>query len=143
MPLKGPNTARKLPIHHDPDMPPLEHVNSANYIVEHLSNKSDMDEFIACIREGLRERRRTEVRLFAEMHKLVGQQVQLSVMVVNALGVPLEEARSAVDFKRELDSYDDIERYALCERYVLDAWARDPKLRERSALLSSARLEGE
>lgn len=54
------------------------------------------DRFIAALRYGIDRNDRTCMNLYAQAAKLVGQQLSLSVQIVNAIGAPAERARASV-----------------------------------------------
>ena len=74
---------------------------------EELAKPAYRDLFFAGMRTGLAECDRTCMRLYAEAHRLVGQQVNLSVLILNELGAPASEAKSAVMAVQDASRMDD------------------------------------
>lgn len=66
-------------------------------IREEISRPPYVDAFCKALLNGLRNGERTALRLYPELHKLVGTQVDLAVTVVNLVGAPPDRARRAVD----------------------------------------------
>lgn len=66
-------------------------------IRERLCEPEFIEHFLASLEAGVRQCDRTCMRLYAEALKLVGQQVDLSVMIVNQIGVQPAVARASVE----------------------------------------------
>jgi hypothetical protein len=125
----------------DRDIPPMKRSNTAQEILAELENDEYRVPFLKAMRQGLEDGARHAMRMYAEMLKLVGAEKDIAIFVVGQLGVPIEHAKRAVELHQQIESMDDAEKYLLCEKFVLDAWRKDPKLRERSMLANGSSAE--
>jgi hypothetical protein len=104
--------------------------SAAQSIVDMLSTPADQAAFVDRIRKGVREGSRTEVRLFAELHKLVGAEKNLAVTFAITLGAKDEhEARRAVLAYQESLALSPEQRVHDCAQFIVDAVHEDDTLR--------------
>jgi len=82
------------------------------------------------------------IKLYYEICKLVGSAANVTVNLWTQVGVKDEsEARRLIAQMQQVERMDELERIDLCERYLLDAYARHPERARASRLLQPPSLE--
>ena len=124
-------------------------METAKYIPqEDIIARISQREFIDCWFRALKDRLESgdrssmhAVRLVAELHKMVGTQRELALLVVERFGAPEESIKDAVEAMKALNQMDDGEKFDECVRYLCKHVQRDPSLRMRlSPLMSGAEI---
>jgi len=98
----------------------IDSAGAAESLLEELRKPEYREPFLKSMKTGLHAGQRHCLRLYAEMHKLVGTQRELAVLVFNQLGVRDErEARSKIAAAREVENLDADSKWEAALDYVL------------------------
>lgn len=99
------------------------------------------DALRARLRMGTRDGVRNVLDLLGLLHEDSGVQKAIEDLVQQLGAANTAEARRHISTGQAIEQLTDADKYALCERYILEAWDKDPALRTHSPLLSGAMLE--
>ena len=89
--------------------------------------------WLEAFKKRLRNAERDAVRIYAELRRELGEQVQVAQLVFNVIGADLATAKQAVEALRQA-SVDRNVLTAQCERHLLEVYRDDPRANARSPL---------